>query len=82
MRRPIEALSLIKEALTNREAYFSRGSLNSEGRKLIARLLRILVEDSPLHYRRLKRLYPWAAEDRWVEALNEVLEDLSSISEA
>lgn len=77
-----EAISIARELLDNRPAYFSRGALNSEGRKAVARLLRILAQRSPIHYRRLKRLYPEASEDRWAEALAELVEELSSIGEA
>lgn len=71
-----EALSLINELLNNRSSLFSRGYLNSEGRKLVARLLRLLAKEQPWLFKRLKRLYPSAPEDRWVKAAEEVKEEL------
>ncbi|RLF09350.1 MAG: hypothetical protein DRJ98_08250 [Thermoprotei archaeon] len=76
MRKSREAYSLIEDLLQNRSSYFSKGALNSEGRKLVARLLKIMAELSPRHFARLKRLYPFAAEERWVEVLIELREEL------
>jgi len=73
-----EALSLIESLLEEHGVFFSRGYLNSEGRKLVARLLRVLAEGDRGLFNRVKRLYPEAPEDRWLEVLKEVRDALVS----
>jgi len=73
-----EARSLIDGMLHRRDLFFSKGYLNSEGRKLVAKLLRLLAVEDPSLFRRVKRLYPEAPEDRWLSTLQEVRDELAS----
>lgn len=76
-----EALSLIELLLKDgdRTLYFSKGYLNSEGRKLVLKLLETIAEASSQSFSKLKRLYPHADEDKWLKALVELKEDLESL---
>ncbi|MEM4699444.1 MAG: hypothetical protein QXT74_00660 [Candidatus Nezhaarchaeales archaeon] len=76
-----EARSIVDRMSSRRDALFSRGYLNSEGRKLAARLLRLLAEVDPKSFRRLKPLYPGAPEDEWARALAEVGGELQRLAE-
>ncbi|MCX8204137.1 MAG: hypothetical protein N3H31_00505 [Candidatus Nezhaarchaeota archaeon] len=75
-----EALSIVDQLLSHRDLFFSRGYLNSEGRKLVAKLLRLLAEADPKSFRKLKKLYPEAPEDRWAQAVEEVRGELLALS--
>jgi len=73
-----EALKIIEELLTNREAYFDkRGYLNSEGLKLAVRATRIIVEHLPA--------YSWMLGDvkskRDYETIAKILRELENILE-
>lgn len=76
-----EACSIIDRLASRAEQFFSRGYLNSEGRKLVAKLLRLLAEADPKSFRRLKRLYPGAPEDEWIRAVLEVGEGLRAMKQ-
>jgi hypothetical protein len=75
-RRLEEAVRLLETLVRNREEYFDKsGYLNSEGMKVVMKIIRIIAEELPEHMSMVREV----RSRRSYESILELLQNLSEL---